>query len=399
MNYFFLCLPSLLFPFFLNAQTWQQLPDFPGPARDDGAAFVIGNKAYCGTGLAVGWVTTNDFYVFDMSTETWANAPSLPTGEERQYACGFSDGTKGYIFGGLDGAGNFLNDLWCFDTLAQSWTSKSFLPGAGRSGASCFVLGDSAYVIGGMTTSSTASNEVWKYRFSTDTWTQLANFPAGCWRGSAASNGVTGYSLFGRDAGNNFAGEFRVYDPGFDVWLTQNSFPAPGRAYAAMQIINGKAVVFAGIDTSQTVHGDCWTFTLSNWQWTQQPPIPSVARKGGMSFTNGIDFYYTTGIDQFNTRLAETWKLSDPTSVKEISAKTFLEIFPNPASELVTLRFPFCNKATLRVSDLSGEILQEETLAGDRFFLSLEKIPPGIYLVTLQGESRMIAQKLVVAKR
>jgi N-acetylneuraminic acid mutarotase len=42
-----LCL-STLFSF---SQDWIQKQDFPGPARDDGASFKIGNKAYCGTGM------------------------------------------------------------------------------------------------------------------------------------------------------------------------------------------------------------------------------------------------------------------------------------------------------------------------------------------------------------
>lgn len=44
----------------VSAQTWQQLPDFPGNARDDAASFSIGNKIYVGTGMEVGWGLTND---------------------------------------------------------------------------------------------------------------------------------------------------------------------------------------------------------------------------------------------------------------------------------------------------------------------------------------------------
>jgi N-acetylneuraminic acid mutarotase len=43
----------------LHAEVWQQLPDFPGTARDDAAAFSIDNKIYVGTGMEVGWGLTN----------------------------------------------------------------------------------------------------------------------------------------------------------------------------------------------------------------------------------------------------------------------------------------------------------------------------------------------------
>ena len=51
----------LLFIFNVNSQSWIQIDDFPSSARDDGASFVIGNKAYCGTGFKVGWTETKDY--------------------------------------------------------------------------------------------------------------------------------------------------------------------------------------------------------------------------------------------------------------------------------------------------------------------------------------------------
>ena len=41
---------------FSFCQTWQQIGDFPSTERDDGTCFIIGNTAYCGTGLKTGWV-------------------------------------------------------------------------------------------------------------------------------------------------------------------------------------------------------------------------------------------------------------------------------------------------------------------------------------------------------
>ncbi len=43
---------------------WTQLGDFPGPKRSGAAVFVIGNKAYFGTGLSPTQYV-NDFYEFD----------------------------------------------------------------------------------------------------------------------------------------------------------------------------------------------------------------------------------------------------------------------------------------------------------------------------------------------
>src|SRR5436189_985307 len=79
------------------AQTWTQLPDFPGTARDDAASFSIGGKVYVGTGMDVGFSLTNDWYAFDTWTETWDVTSPLP-GTSRQYCSGFSINDFGYLF-------------------------------------------------------------------------------------------------------------------------------------------------------------------------------------------------------------------------------------------------------------------------------------------------------------
>src|ERR1700741_3975214 len=84
------------------SQSWLQLADFPGTARDDGASFKINDKVYCGIGLEVGWTCPNDFYIFDLSTESWTTAAGFPSTTTRQYACGFPLNGKGYVFGGVD---------------------------------------------------------------------------------------------------------------------------------------------------------------------------------------------------------------------------------------------------------------------------------------------------------
>src|SRR5262245_60920502 len=46
----------------VSAQFWQQLPDFPGTARDDGAAFSPNGQFCLGTGMEVGWALTSDWW-------------------------------------------------------------------------------------------------------------------------------------------------------------------------------------------------------------------------------------------------------------------------------------------------------------------------------------------------
>ena len=72
INKFLLSLCCILIFISAEAQNWQQLNDFPSTERDDGVAFVIGNNAYCGTGLNSSFVACRDFYAFDMNTDQWS---------------------------------------------------------------------------------------------------------------------------------------------------------------------------------------------------------------------------------------------------------------------------------------------------------------------------------------
>jgi hypothetical protein len=82
-----LALSLLFYSFCIHAQNWDLLNPFPGAGRDDASVFVIDNAAYCGSGLATGWITVGDFHRFDLETEIWQTIAPLPTGKERQYAC------------------------------------------------------------------------------------------------------------------------------------------------------------------------------------------------------------------------------------------------------------------------------------------------------------------------
>src|SRR5262245_53893716 len=97
-------LPTLMLGVPLVAQTWTQLPDFPGTERDDATSFTLNGKIYVGTGMEVGWGLTNDWWCFDTSTETWTPIAALPA-TPRQYCTGFTVADTGYVFGGIDGNG------------------------------------------------------------------------------------------------------------------------------------------------------------------------------------------------------------------------------------------------------------------------------------------------------
>jgi len=220
--------------FYTNAQYWQQLEDFPGNPRDDGIAFVIGDSAYCGTGLTPWWSAERDFYGLNLSNETWFSIDPLPIDEERQYASGFASNSNGFVFGGINSTG-YLNDLWMYEPINDNWIEKSPLPSFGRSGAACFVINDTAYFVGGRSSSSIAINEIWAYSIINDNWIQKVDFPYGnIWRASATQVNNLGYLIFGIDEADMYQNKLYQFDPLTDSWTQTSIFPSNGRAYSAL---------------------------------------------------------------------------------------------------------------------------------------------------------------------
>jgi N-acetylneuraminic acid mutarotase len=383
----------LFFLFSINGfgQAWTQLANFPAYERDDGVAFVINNKAYCGTGLQVGWALTKDFYKLDLTTDTWTTSASMPNGTERQYACGFTDGIDGYVFGGEAG-GIDLNDLWMYSPSLDGWMQMNSKPGNGVRGASCFVLYNMAYIIGGAFSSTDALNEVWGYNITSGTWTQKTNLPFTSWRACAASANNMGYLLFGREVNGRFRKELYEYNPVADTWTFLNNFPGAGRAYSTMQNINNDLVVFGGLDTLNNYYNTVWSYNISSSQWTQLTSLPSFGRKGGMGFANNDVLYYTCGIDQGNIRLKETWKDNVTVGIKEFEQKEELGVFPNPASGKITVKLPKTGLSAYEIHDVTGRVSLSGKLEENQQ-INVSFLSPGLYfLVCGAYSSKLIIQ-------
>lgn len=390
----------LFIHYFQFAQSWTKINDFPSLERDDGTYFMIGNTAYCGTGFQVGYILSKEMFAFDMTTETWDTAAPLPNGMERQYASGFSLNDKGFIFGGIAGS-TYFNDVWMYDAIAKKWSGKSSLPGVGRSGASCFVINDTAYIIGGKTAAASAINEVWAYNMKTNTWTQKNNLPYGPrWRGAATAFNDKGYLIFGRDMSNQYSTELLEYDPAHGNWSKVIDFPGKGRTYAALKSMGHDLLLVAGIDSLGKSYNDMWRFDMNTFKWSQLTPLPAEGRRGGICFNSNTTLYYTTGISQTNSRLKETWKIFNPTTIYENSWNKFVEVFPNPVSSQLTIEIqsPDVKIRCIELKNTIGQtikIVDGTHISGKSLKIDLSDLSNGVYLLNLTSEQGIISKKVL----
>lgn len=397
-NYSLLLL-LLIFQKLSFCQAWTQITDFPSTERDDGCFFVIGNTAYCGTGLKTGYVLANDMYAFDMASETWTTIAPLPVGMERQYAAAFSYNNSGFIFGGIAGT-TYLNDLWMYDKISDKWQMKTTLPGVGRMGTSFFVIQDTAYIIGGKTATASSIDEVWAYNMQTDTWVQKNNLPVGPrWRAAATATKSKGYLILGRDATLSYRRELLEYNPLTNSWTQISTFPDKGRTYAAMKAIDDDLFVIAGIDSTNNSHNEMWRYDLSSSNWQQLSSIPSAGRRGGICFNNSTTIYYTTGISQSNNRLKETWKVFNPTTVDENEWSKNIEIYPNPVMDRVTIEWKkqSIHPDVIEIRNCQGGLLKimDAKSLTEKTEIDLSAFSKGLYFIRLQNKNESVTKKLV----
>lgn len=376
------------------AQGWTQLTDFPSSARDDGTSFTLNEITYCGTGLNESWNPTNDFYAFDMTNDSWTPIAGLPSNEARQYANGFSSGNTGFIFGGLNGTG-YLNDVWAYDPTADSWSIRTPMPAVGRSGASCFVIGDTAYIMGGQTATNQSLSEVWAYSMNSDTWTQKNPLPDSLWRASATSYQDQGYLLFGRDNAGNYKNALYAYSPTTDSWNSLSNFPGVGRTYSGLVVLNDKLVSFAGRDSLGNSYNDLWEYSPSSDVWSLSVNLPSAQRRGGICFSSNSGLYYTTGINLNDVRLSETWKYDLFLGIED-SNNEAISIYPNPSRDQIQIRHALGNgKFIYRIASVLGKIVQSGESAFESM-INVSQLKPGNYFITIQTESNTFTKKIMI---
>lgn len=370
------------------SQAWLKLPDFPSLVRDDGVAVVIGNKAYVGTGLDP--ISAGiEFKVFDFATQQWSALPNMPFTTERQYACAFGNDTALYVTCGLGPTGA-LTSTYKFSFTTQTWKAVAPNPGKGLIAAVCFQFGDKIILAGGKGNNDTINHQVWQYDIASDVWTQKNNLPfSPLWRAACSTKGNLGYQLGGIDSTVKFSKRLYVYNAQTDFWQLTDSMPVPkGRAYQAMQTRSNNLFVFGGFDSLNTYYNDAFIYNTTTNFWDAAPALPAAPRKGGMSFTDGQNFYYTCGINASGIRLNETWMTNMPLGIKnEALIESNVLLFPNPAQTSITLKFENEHQKIIQLFDSNGSLALESVCRGGLQQIELLNLKPGIYFFKITSEN------------
>ena len=102
------------------SDVWTQLPDFPGTARSGSSSFAInsygyvfgGSKEYLGVSGSYDY--RKEVWQYDISQKNWLRLEDFP-GEAREFAVAFVIGNKAYYGTGTGTVNSILSDFWEFD--------------------------------------------------------------------------------------------------------------------------------------------------------------------------------------------------------------------------------------------------------------------------------------------
>lgn len=380
---------QLAFPFIMSlachaqAFEWTRLEPFPGSARDDAASFTIGNTVFVGTGRAVDFSLTNDWYAFDMVEGNWTAIAALPA-SGRQYCTAFTDGTHGYLFGGVDDSGP-LNQLWRYAPLLDQWQTMAPLPSAGRYASVAF---DNGMVCTGLLDGGVATDGSWQYDPSADSWAARAAVP-GPARHRAAGSGTMVYVVGGSDEEGNALSDVHVYNEGSDTWTAIDDLPEP--RYGADAVYNPLVDQFhlvAGASSASAFQAEAWTFNATTWESIS--PFAGGPRRGGViaiGTPNGPSLqqvYYGTGTDG-TQRYNDWWMyLTISEGIEERPIHRSLA-YPDPSTGLV--RFDLGEEqGTLRytITDMAGRSVAEGSHSSTAT-MDLTFLPAGRYTIVFLG--------------
>lgn len=256
---------------------WKKLPDFPGSVCKNGATegtpygFAVNGKCFISPGAFLdNGKLVNEFWEFDPETNLWAQKANPPVSLARGSVTGFSLGSKMYVGTGetyYEGKLEQYRDFWEWDQITDTWTKKHDAPGAARTHAIGFTIGNKGYI--GMGGESGMGGgplyyDFWEYNPATDNWSQKANFPGTQQMDAVAfSIGNKGYVTAGWDRMSESPSSQDIWewDQTTNTWSKIGIFKGDPRIGAVGGTIGNRGYLLSGESlTSLSALNDFWIF-------------------------------------------------------------------------------------------------------------------------------------------
>jgi N-acetylneuraminic acid mutarotase len=373
----------------INAQPWFEKSNFGGSARHRSSSFSIGNSGYMGLGHINSGIDIEyeDFWKYDPASDSWTQIANYPEGK-CYHATSFVIGDKAYVGSGRLENGSYSKKFFSYDPNTNTWNPIADLLGPARRGAVGFSINGKGYVGTGQTTAG-YSIDFYEYNPVTNIWTSKANFP-GAGRTSAVGFAIDQFGYLG--TGNTNMGssnDFYQYRPDLNQWVLKAPVGPTTRQEAVGFAVNGMGYIGTGDDfSSGNNYGDFWEYDPFLNTWIQIEDFAGTARRYLTSFVIGSRAYVGTGTNGTNFR--DFWMFDQILSVLKRNISDFhVALFPNPAQNEIHVQLGNL-PVSVPISALKFEILDiygksriSEQLLTESSAYNIEGIQDGIYIYRL----------------
>ena len=280
---------------------WVRAAAIGDAPRGNASCFVIGDTAYVGLGyneLAGGLRRLTDFWSFTVA-KGWTQLPDFP-GAARSNATAFSIGNYGYVGVGYD-AVNVYKDFYRYDPAFHAWSRKADFHDP-RYDAVGFGLQGKGYIGTGYNVYS--RNDFYQYDTAADTWTLVAGTSGDFSKRRGAVALVYNDKAYIVTGSNNnvMVRDMWSFDPSQAVPWHQladitNTDPASwddgytdiARDQATAFVNGDQAFVTTG--SNGTLQTSTWAYDFASDRWSRRTAYPTAPRTGAVSFTvSGLSF-------------------------------------------------------------------------------------------------------------
>lgn len=135
-------------------------------------------------------------------------------------------------------------------------------------------------------------------------------------------------------------------------------------------------------------------YIVDDWTWLD---LSSLGNADSLRFTLS-----SSDVGAFGMNTPAYFCVDNVTTTDLVSSKNSLafdlpmEVFPNPATDFLSVRLPQENEASFaQIFDLQGKVVFEKTISGVQNGLDVRSLPPGIYLLRVQQGGKIGLGKFV----
>ncbi|MFW5710264.1 MAG: T9SS type A sorting domain-containing protein [Bacteroidota bacterium] len=175
-----------------------------------------------------------------------------------------------------------------------------------------------------------------------------------------------------------------------------------------LQFVNGYDVEFTVHDDETPEQNYLEDATIDIETYKPRPEDPLITDQNGFkqlklpngtyNFTVSAEGYddYSGTITIDNEAATKEVTMSVATGIEEQQTSN-LSVYPNPASEIVFIRYPEKIKR-IKIVNMDGTVISEKRANGKQPFINLGDIPTGQYIIQIQTEKSTISQSIMVER-